>query len=231
MKVIPLGPPPIFPDLEYIAPPPLKPTFQWPTLHVPKKTLVVNLFAGPGTGKSTTAAGAFSKLKQKGVSCEIVHEFAKDLVWEDRSTALKFQPYVFGKQAYHIHRLIGQVDVIITDSPILLSSHIYGNGKGYSDEGLKKLALETFEQWNTLNFVIRRNLDDHPYVAAGRNQTQQEAEEIDGQIVDMLNEEGIVWLPLNGKDVKKNIKTLVALIQQTLAEPQDTGPNGMQVLD
>ena len=26
-------------------------------------TLIVNLFGGPGTGKSTTAAGVFSKLK------------------------------------------------------------------------------------------------------------------------------------------------------------------------
>lgn len=37
-----------------------------------KKTLVVNLFAGPGAGKSTGAAYIFSKLKMLGYDCEYV---------------------------------------------------------------------------------------------------------------------------------------------------------------
>ena len=31
-----------------------------------KKTVTVNFFGGPGTGKSTTAAGLFTLLKKKG---------------------------------------------------------------------------------------------------------------------------------------------------------------------
>lgn len=45
-----------------------------------KNTIIVNLFAGPGAGKSTGAAYIFSKLKLAGIDCEYVSEFAKDKV-------------------------------------------------------------------------------------------------------------------------------------------------------
>jgi len=45
------------------------------------KTIVVNLFAGPGAGKTTTMAGLFSKLKLDNIVCEMATEFAKELTW------------------------------------------------------------------------------------------------------------------------------------------------------
>lgn len=164
-------------------------------------TLVVNLFAGPGTGKSTTAALVFGKLKSNGYNAEIVHEFAKDLTWEKRQGALAFQPYVFGKQAWHIERLIGEVDVVITDSPILLCGCIYGNGTK-SDVMLAALALVQFGEWDTYNVLLERNAVAHPYNPAGRNQTEQEAEEIDARIEHMLTEYEIdydVYTVLHGE--------------------------------
>ena len=156
-----------------------------------QETLVVNLFAGPGTGKSTTAAFIFGLLKDAGVSCELVHEVAKAAVWEDRRGPLGFQPYIFGKQAYHVHRLLGKVDVIITDSPILLSSHIYGDGQGYSEAGLRHLSLETLPGWRTANISLDRNLEDHPTVDAGRTQSLYQAIAIDEEISHMLVMNGI----------------------------------------
>lgn len=39
---------------------------------------VVNLFAGPGSGKSTTAAGIFYILKSEyNINCEYVSEYAR----------------------------------------------------------------------------------------------------------------------------------------------------------
>lgn len=60
-------------------------------------TKVINLFGGPGCGKSTGAAYIFSLLKMKGMNVELVTEFAKDKTWEHNSKALTCQPYVFGK--------------------------------------------------------------------------------------------------------------------------------------
>ena len=34
-----------------------------------KNTIIVNLFAGPGAGKSTGAAYVFAKLKLAGIDC------------------------------------------------------------------------------------------------------------------------------------------------------------------
>lgn len=53
-----------------------------------KSTIVVNLFAGPGAGKSTGAAYIFAMLKMHGIDCELVTEFAKDKTWEHNSKAL-----------------------------------------------------------------------------------------------------------------------------------------------
>ena len=39
-----------------------------------KNTLLVNLYAGPGAGKSTGAAYIFAKLKMAGIDCEYVSE-------------------------------------------------------------------------------------------------------------------------------------------------------------
>ena len=44
-------------------------------------TLVVNYFAGPA-GKSTTAAGLFSKLKQNNINSELVVEWIKSITWD-----------------------------------------------------------------------------------------------------------------------------------------------------
>ena len=60
-----------------------------------KRTLVVNLFAQPGAGKSTGAAYLFYNLKCLGVNCEYVSEFAKDKVWEENKSVFEDQNYIF----------------------------------------------------------------------------------------------------------------------------------------
>ena len=48
---------------------------------------VINLFGGPGVGKSTAAATIFSKLKTLGFNVEIIHESAKDIYFEKNGRA------------------------------------------------------------------------------------------------------------------------------------------------
>ena len=84
---------------------------------VKHKAKVINLFGGSGIGKSTLAAKLFSTLKEKGLECELVTEFAKDLVWEERKQALSCQPYVFGEQLRRQCIVGDKVDYIITHSP------------------------------------------------------------------------------------------------------------------
>jgi protein-disulfide isomerase len=65
-----------------------------------KKTIFVNLFGGPGTGKSTLCAGIFSQLKIKGIDCEMALEYVKDLVWEESFEKIKTEYVDNGKVAF-----------------------------------------------------------------------------------------------------------------------------------
>ena len=67
-----------------------------------KDTLIVNLYGGPGSGKSTGAAYLFAKLKMAGVDAEYVTEFAKDKVWEGNQEAFRCQFYITGKRTFRI---------------------------------------------------------------------------------------------------------------------------------
>jgi hypothetical protein len=143
-------------------------------------TLIVNLFAGPGAGKSTTRAGVFYKLKLEGYNVEEAPEFAKDLTWEQRHMAFTCQPYLFAEQLFRLHRLQGQVDAVITDSPLLLSL-IYKP----EDEvdSFNDFVIDTWEKFNNLNYYVLRAKEYNP---KGRNQTEHEAKEKDAQVFTML---------------------------------------------
>lgn len=145
------------------------------------KTLVVNLYGGPGTGKSTTAAGTFSFLKQDGINSELVMEFAKDKVWEESYKTLDNQIYVFGKQFHRIYRLLGKVDVVITDSPILLSLYY---GKDNTPQSFKDLVIDTFKELNTFDVFLNRKKKYNP---KGRLQTEEKARDIDVELKNLLD--------------------------------------------
>lgn len=146
-------------------------------------TKVINLFAGPGAGKSTTAADIFAKLKQNGYSAELVREFAKDVVWEGRHHLLDDQLFIFAEQRKRVLDLVGKVDYIVTDSPLLLSL-VYCP----EDELLSQLVLREHFALDNANFFLRRV---KRYVEAGRIQSEDEARQLDTDIFDMLAFNGI----------------------------------------
>ena len=149
---------------------------QKPIDEKPKRPLVVNLFAGPGSGKSTGAAFLFAYLKLMKVNVELVTEFAKELAWEgDKDFMANNQVYITGQQIRRMNRLIGKVDVIITDSPIEL-------GALYTDSSLlKELCFSEGSKWERrLDFFVNRV---KPYNPSGRNQTLEEAQNLDAKIL------------------------------------------------
>lgn len=147
------------------------------------ETLFVNLFAGPGCGKSTTAAGVFYRLKRQGVNAEYIQEYAKDATWRHDQFTLKCQPYVTGKQLFRQYRLDGQVQVAVTDSPILIGL-AYG---GFAvTETYQKWLLETHNLFTNLNILLTRDPESHPYVQAGRSQSENEAKIVDSIMKDLL---------------------------------------------
>ena len=161
-----------------------------------KKPIVVNLFAGPGAGKSTAAAYIFSQLKMRGVNCELITEFAKDKTWEKNYSALRCQEYVFGKQSYKMDRCRDQVDVIITDSPLPLG--IFYNQNPVLGRHYESLVMDVFNTYDNLNFFINRK---KPYNPVGRNQTEEEAKEIDERIKTFCQQHDISYLIKDGTEL------------------------------
>ncbi len=140
------------------------------------KTICVNFYAGPGSGKSTMAAGVFSELKNRGVDCELITEYAKRKVWEEAYKVFECQIYVCAKQIYHM--FIARVPVIITDSPLLLAT-AYNDG----DELLNGILHREYNKYTNIDIFLNRTKE---YNENGRMQTLSQAIDKDNQIKDML---------------------------------------------
>ena len=168
--------------------------------------ILVNLYGGPGTGKSTAAAYIFSKLKMLGVKAELVTEFAKDKVWEDTKEVFNNQAYIFGKQYFRISRCAEKVDVIVTDSPLLLSI-IYNDSELLGEE-FNAVVRKVAKSFNTKNYLLIRDFD---YETIGRRHNEEESNEIQRQIYDLLNKEQISYhIDLS------NISTYNAIVEDIL---------------
>ena len=84
-------------------------------------TKIINIIAGSGCGKTTTAAGLFYEMKKLGLSVELVQEFVKTWAWQGKEIVREDQPTILDEQHNREMMLYNKVDFIITDSPIILS--------------------------------------------------------------------------------------------------------------
>jgi hypothetical protein len=155
------------------------------------ETLIVNLYGGPSTGKSSMMLGIASILKWRGIDAEIAPEYAKLVTWETQVNKkrvvhedgtpfigkLRNQFKVFGEQHDTLFTLCGNVDVIITDSPILMQLC-------YSNKALLNEAIiDEHKNFNTLDVFLNRK---KPFNPNGRFQTEEQAKQLDVQIKDLL---------------------------------------------
>lgn len=147
---------------------------------------VINIFGGPGTGKSTTAAYLFHELKCSGANVELVTEYAKDMVWEGRMNVMSDQLYMAAKQNRKLERLVNQgLEMAITDSPLILGA-LYQSPDYYSL--FEPFLVEVFNSYQNFNIYLKRSTEYNPL---GRNQTLEEAVVIDEQNLKLLEKHNI----------------------------------------
>lgn len=164
-----------------------------------KKAYVVNLFGGPDAGKSTVMAAVFAKLKFRGIDCEMAPEFAKELIWDKRYEEVSNQAFLFGNQCQRLRRLEDKVDIIITDSPLLLSL-VYNKG----DVSLNTVVLNEFLYYNNLNYLLIR---ERAYNPNGRLHDEKEAKALDVKIEEILTAYNIPYTKLQSKEASVSIIT------------------------
>lgn len=141
-------------------------------------------YGGPCSGKSTTVPGIFRELKIRGHNIEYVPEYIKNWAYEGRMPKSFQQLYVFAKQLNREDVLFPHVDMIVTDSPLLMNT-VYS--KKYNFPGWKQLMdlamLYEVEFPGLHIFLDRKNL---PYKSEGRYQDLNDALEMDLLILDVL---------------------------------------------
>ena len=165
---------------------------------------IVNLFGGPGVGKSSIAAGITYKLKKNHINCDQPYEFPKLSAWDENHSAIQDQLYVLANQHRGIVKSYGKVDYIVLDSPILLSltyrnyykateypSSLYG-------ESFDKMVLDTFNQYDNINIVLDRA--DGVHNNDERYQNLEESKELDIVIENSLIENNIPFHKIKVND-------------------------------
>lgn len=151
-----------------------------------KNTIVINLFGGPGIGKSTLAAELYASLKKKNINCELVREYVKNWAWENKEIKPVNQIFLLGQQAQAESILYGKVDYIITDSPILLPAvyqKLFFSGD-YVKEAAEGVMNDAEKMGVTYkNYVLKRTGE---FKQEGRYHSLQQSIIIDEAIPIML---------------------------------------------
>lgn len=151
-----------------------------------KKTVVINIIGAPGSGKSTFASKLFYEMKIRNFDVELIGEYAKELVREERHATFDDELYIFAKQNHRIFRCNGKVDYIITDSPII--QKLYYQPK---ELDFKHLVVDTHNMYENFNIFLARDLET--YETNGRNQTKEESAHIQNELKTLLNTYDILY--------------------------------------
>ena len=141
------------------------------------KPILVNLYGGPGAGKTTTALQLTGELKALGLEAEYVPEYARDLALEGRLIGA-FQFDILMEQAKRLFRSIGTgIEFVVTDSPILLQS-LYARNEADKERAVV-LHTALASVFDMRNFIIMNDRATHSMV--GRVTDKETAKVLDSQ--------------------------------------------------
>ena len=175
---------------------------------------LINLFGGPGIGKSSIASGITYKLKKKHINCDMPYEFPKALAWDNNQSAIQDQLYVLANQHRGIVKSFGKVDYIVLDSPIILSLVYRSVYKGTTypatlyGEHFDKMVLDIHNQYDTINILLKRCDGNHN--DKERYQSLEESKVLDTEIENTLIKYNIPYITVdvNNKTLKNILKHL-----------------------
>lgn len=134
---------------------------------------VINLFGSSGSGKSTTALGLAYELKKRGIKCEYISEYAKELVFSGCSHLLtQNQLFVFSEQLRRMNTLRNtEIEYLVVDSPLLLAL-FYGKKYNTTSRELNSLIINEFNSYDNTNIFLTRTA---PFEQFGRVQKEEES--------------------------------------------------------
>lgn len=165
----------------------------------------INLYGGPGIGKSTVASLIYAQLKAEGKSAEMITEYAKDLVYQGldlKKSNQNLQDQIITEQLRRELLCKDQVDFMVCDSPLLLNAFYNG-----SDNSLV-LAKQQLRK-NDLHFFLTRTTEH--FETQGRSHNEKQSIEIDLKMETFLKENGIQYVKIDG-DSRTKADTILNIL-------------------
>lgn len=95
---------------------------------------------------------------------------------------------MFGKQSFKMGRVRDKVQVMVVDSPLLLSI-IYNNDENLGHD-FDETVWNMFNSYDNRNYLLTRK---HTYEDEGRFQNEEEALEVRKQIINLFDNLGIYY--------------------------------------
>lgn len=153
------------------------------TWQQPRLPLILNLFGGPGIGKTTAAAKVFVELKMLGLEAANPEEHAKLAIWKGRPDLLDQQLVILGLTWETLHAVSDKVDVVVMDSPLMLCSVYAGTREA---EHFHQTVADFHKRMPRINIVLQRP-KDLTYSQRGRRETSDVAQQIDTKVRQTLD--------------------------------------------
>lgn len=157
----------------------------------------INLFAGPGAGKSTTAFWLLWKMKSLGINAEYCREWIKRWAYARRDMdRLLDQVVVMGRQIEEECEALATGCIVVSDSPILLQA-----AYAEHDEDVKRaigIAQGMEQRFPSLNLFIERG--SRNFNEVGRWENAGVAGAKDAEILFLLSDAGLPYTTVRHDD-------------------------------
>ena len=162
----------------------------------------INLYAGPGGGKTTFALDLTIRLKKAGYHGEFVEETYKDRVFSHYTHSWNDQLLFFAEQwKKETIRLEEESCVTVTDCPILMSAFYAQYNDQSIAQNLFDMARTLEEKYPSINIFLLR--EDNHHTNFGRNHGLDESKEMDESIIHMLHRERMGFFKYKPSEVDK----------------------------
>lgn len=173
----------------------------------------INLFAGPGSGKTTVALYVTAILSKKGYYVDIANEAAKNWVYDGVDLTKSdeiIQLKIFNEQLSKEQLLLkGGLDFVICDSPLLLNAY-FSKIPYLIDLSLKNSNNDDF------NFWIERYNQEH-FNDNGRSHNIIQSKRIDNELKNFILADNRIsnLITLSG-DSEQKANEIIEIVEKKL---------------
>jgi len=177
-----------------------------------KKIRRINLFGGPGSGKSVLACYIRAELAFKGYNIELISEAIKEWTFIPRIPKGCDGFYLLANQIQQEDiRLRAGVDIIVSDSPVFLQ-YFYAQHHNVPLQNAALVAALGYEElYASICIMLQRK--DRFYNSLGRYETLEQAKAIDENMKEMLEYHGINYVEFPCAQEDKIVDYLITQLE------------------